>query len=251
MGTANVVLTMSASARVVAGSSTFTGVSQTNPFGTVATATGTSKTPSVTVVGSTTGMFVDMATAEGIAGTTFTAGTGQTGNSGTTGSTTADAAGMSSTKPGATSTTLSWTFSNSSPWVSIGVPIQAAGYTISGTVYEDQNYGGGAGRSLAASSGVAVPGATVELYSSAGTYLESAATVSDGTYSFSDASAGNNYLRVVNSTVDSQRSGTTSALLGVMTYRTTATSGSGSSGWNSRGSGSGFWACWASSETIA
>ena len=42
---------------------------------------------------------------------------------------------------------------------------------ITGTVFEDVNYGGGAGRSRAAAGGVGRPGARVELYAAAGAFL--------------------------------------------------------------------------------
>ncbi len=98
--------------------------------------------------------------------------------------------------------------------------------TISGTVFEDVNYGGGPGRSLATSSGVGRSGATVELYNSSGIRTASTTTASNGSYSFTGLAAGNWYVRVVSGTVSSSRytSGTTP--LGVMTFRTTATSGS-------------------------
>ena len=56
---------------------------------------------------------------------------------------------------------------------------------VSGTVFEDVNYGGGPGRTLAASSGVGIQGATVELYDSTGAFLQSVVTVGAGGYSFS------------------------------------------------------------------
>ena len=51
---------------------------------------------------------------------------------------------------------------------------------ITGTVFEDVNYGGGAGRSLAASAGVGRPGARVELYDAAGAYLSATTTNAAG-----------------------------------------------------------------------
>ena len=47
---------------------------------------------------------------------------------------------------------------------------------LSGTVFEDVNYGGGAGRPLAASGGVGRDGVTVELYDAAGNFLEATTT---------------------------------------------------------------------------
>jgi len=97
--------------------------------------------------------------------------------------------------------------------------------TAGGKVFEDVNYGGGAGRSQATSAGVGVSGATVELYGSTGSYVSSTTTASDGSYLFSGLASGNYYVRVVGSTVLSSRTGSSSSLVGVMTYRTDASSG--------------------------
>jgi Peptidase family C25/SdrD B-like domain/Periplasmic copper-binding protein (NosD) len=102
----------------------------------------------------------------------------------------------------------------------------AAAAVISGTVFEDVNYGGGAGRSLVGSSGVLRAGAIVELYDSAGAFLTSTATDVSGNYSFPGLSAGNYTVRVVNSTVTSSRTGYVAGLLAVQTYRTDASTGS-------------------------
>jgi choice-of-anchor C domain-containing protein len=104
--------------------------------------------------------------------------------------------------------------------------VVTASLAISGTVYEDINYGGGSGRSLSASSGATVNGARVELYSSAGAYVSATTTAGAGAYSFTGLAAGTYYVRVVSSTVASTRTGSTASLVGVMTYRTTAASGS-------------------------
>ena len=95
---------------------------------------------------------------------------------------------------------------------------------ISGTVFEDTNYGGGAGRSHASSSGAAVPGARVELYTAAGNYSTFATTDGSGNYSFINLSAATYTVRVVNGTVNSSRTGT-EVLPPVQTYRTDASSG--------------------------
>jgi uncharacterized repeat protein (TIGR01451 family) len=96
---------------------------------------------------------------------------------------------------------------------------------IQGTVFEDVNYGGGLGRSLAGSAGVARPGTRVELYSSAGAYLEADTTNASGLYTIDGYAAGSYQVRVVHATVTSSRTGATSALRGVQTYRTDAGSG--------------------------
>ena len=96
---------------------------------------------------------------------------------------------------------------------------------ITGTVFEDVNYGGGAGRNLAGSSGVGRPSATVELYDSAGNFITSTTTNASGVYTLTGA-AGNTYtVRVVDSTVTSSRPGSTSSLIGVQTFRTNGLTG--------------------------
>ncbi|AMR28386.1 hypothetical protein A0257_15670 [Hymenobacter psoromatis] len=109
--------------------------------------------------------------------------------------------------------------------------------SISGVVFEDVNYGGGAGRSRATSSGVGRPGARVELYNGSGataTFNQATLTASDGSYNFLSLTPGNSYtVRVVNSSVTSSRSGAistgnasmqpgfTSGQVAVQTFRTT------------------------------
>ncbi|GAB3588687.1 T9SS type A sorting domain-containing protein [Hymenobacter daeguensis] len=106
---------------------------------------------------------------------------------------------------------------------------------ISGTVFEDINYGGGLGRSFATANGVTAgsavavgtagtpaTAATVELYDGSGNFVAttqtSTAAGSLGQYTFSVATAGNYTVRVVNSTVRSTRTGSVAGLLPVQTY---------------------------------
>jgi choice-of-anchor C domain-containing protein len=92
---------------------------------------------------------------------------------------------------------------------------------LSGVVFEDANYGGGAGRSRSASAGVGRPGVRVELYDAAtGSLQASTTTASDGSYSFSGLGANTWNVRVVGASVTSARSGSSPALRGVMTWRT-------------------------------
>lgn len=104
-------------------------------------------------------------------------------------------------------------------------PVTVTAPVLSGTVFEDVNYGGGAGRALAASGGVARPGARVELYGATGAYLAADTTDAAGAYSFDGWTPGNYTVRVVNATVLSSRSGATAGLLPVQTFRTDASSG--------------------------
>lgn len=97
---------------------------------------------------------------------------------------------------------------------------------ISGTVFEDPNYGGGAGRPLSTLNTSPRPSARVELYNNAGTFVTSTTTNASGQYSFIALAAGTYYVRVVNSTVSSTRSGYVSTLIPVQTFRTNASTGS-------------------------
>jgi parallel beta-helix repeat protein len=104
--------------------------------------------------------------------------------------------------------------------------IAATGNTnISGTVYEDVNYGGGVGRNLAAAQAAAGAFAierdtvTVELYDAGGSYSDTTTTAADGTYSFTGLTPANYIVRVVNSTVTSTRVGSDASEVVVQTFR--------------------------------
>ncbi|WP_282057181.1 Calx-beta domain-containing protein [Maribacter luteus] len=93
---------------------------------------------------------------------------------------------------------------------------------ISGTVFEDVNYGGGIGRNLATASGVPVQGARVELYNVFGFFVESTTTDANGKYIFAGMANGNYSVRVVNNTVKSSRGGgaACSTCIPVQTFKT-------------------------------
>ncbi len=94
--------------------------------------------------------------------------------------------------------------------------------SIFGTIFEDINYGGGAGRSQNAATGIGRPGARVELYNGSGataTFVSATTTDTDGNYSFLNLTAGNTYtVRVASSTVTSSRPGAVAGLLPVQTF---------------------------------
>src|SRR5262245_1782933 len=100
--------------------------------------------------------------------------------------------------------------------------------TISGTVFEDANYGGGAGRSLAASGGVGIDGARIEIYNSSGTLLTTITTSTTGTWSYTYTGNAERRIRVVNGTAHSERTGGAgcSTCVPVQTFRVEAPSGS-------------------------
>ncbi len=93
---------------------------------------------------------------------------------------------------------------------------------ITGRVFEDINYGGGAGRNYAASSGVGVPNATVELWDSGGTLIDTQTTDASGIYVFAGMIDGNYSVRVVNSSVTSSRPGGSAcgSCMPVQTFKT-------------------------------
>lgn len=96
---------------------------------------------------------------------------------------------------------------------------------IAGTVYEDVNYGGGAGRSLAASAGAGRPGARLEAYGSTGAFLQSVRSDATGAYVFDGWPAGTYTVRAVHNSVRSSRPGAVAGLLPVQTWRTDAATG--------------------------
>lgn len=101
--------------------------------------------------------------------------------------------------------------------------------TIRGTVFEDRNYGGGAGRDLATAGGqpAGIAGVRVELYDG-NTFVTATTTDADGRYSFTYSGNAPRTVRVVNGTLRSERAGGTACTtcVAVQTFRTT---GSGDS----------------------
>lgn len=95
--------------------------------------------------------------------------------------------------------------------------------SITGKIFEDVNYGGGAGRASSTAGAVGVTGARVEFYANNGSFLGSALTDSSGQYSFNNLSANNYFVRVVNSSVKSTRVGSDGTERGIQTFRTDGT----------------------------
>jgi hypothetical protein len=98
-------------------------------------------------------------------------------------------------------------------------------YSIAGTIFDDINYGGGAGRAkasatgwLAASNGTSR--ATVELYDSTGSVRATTSAAADGTYSFTGLSADTYRVRLVTGTTPSGRTGWNPGLTPILTFRT-------------------------------
>ncbi|MGB8326774.1 MAG: SdrD B-like domain-containing protein [Steroidobacteraceae bacterium] len=225
VGTTSIQVNVTKAKNLVCGAITFTGVDQYVPTGSFAGATGTSTAPSVTLASAPGEVVIDTVSAAGDGGALTVGGAPQiqrwndsTGNAG------GDAHGGGSTKPGAASVTMNWSTGSSKAWAIGAVPLKPAPL-ISGKVFEDANYGGGAGRSFAASGGAGQQSARAELYDENGNFVTSATTDAAGNYTLISLGAGHNHtVRVVNSSVTSSR-GASAGLLPVQTFRTNGLTG--------------------------
>ena len=119
-GTANIVVTLSAAKRIVAGSVSFTGVDQTTPNGAFASNVGANATATVNVTSATGELVIDTFATQGDSGPA-TVGGGQTQrwnrNTGTNDGN--EVLGGGSTEPGAPNVTMSWGLGQAQDW-SIG-----------------------------------------------------------------------------------------------------------------------------------
>ena len=129
-GVANISVTLSGKDTFTAGAASFFGVDQNRPFGSGATATGSTATPGVTVNASAGQVVLDTVAVH--AGTAGTNGSGQFLLwHQSTGSTGGDVWGSSSIAPGAPTVTMSWTLSGSTAgeWASEAIALNPAGNT--------------------------------------------------------------------------------------------------------------------------
>lgn len=103
-------------------------------------------------------------------------------------------------------------------------PPFVANSSVTGTIFEDTNYGGGDGRAFGTAGTVGVNNATIELYDKDGKLVAISQSykdgTKDGTYKLPPIPAGDYYVRVVSSSVKSTRAGATTDLVPVLTYRT-------------------------------
>lgn len=106
--------------------------------------------------------------------------------------------------------------------INMAVVIKVPSNLITGTVFEDVNYPGGLGRSQTTATGLGVSGAVVELFESNGTFIERKSTDINGQYTFAGMEDGSYFIKVVNSTVRSNRGGglNCASCFPVQTYRT-------------------------------
>ncbi|SHK85665.1 CUB domain-containing protein [Maribacter aquivivus] len=89
--------------------------------------------------------------------------------------------------------------------ISAAVVLKVPSNLIAGTVFEDVNYGGGQGRNMTNANGVGIASAIVELYKSDGTFVRRTTSKVSGDYSFGGMADGDYYVKLVNSTVRSNR----------------------------------------------
>lgn len=109
----------------------------------------------------------------------------------------------------------------------LGSSAWAGTANITGTVFEDINYGGGAGRPLATAGVATVNGVRMELFNAAGTFVATVNTAGAGAYAFNGLAAGTYTVRAANLTVASTRTGACAAgtCIPVQTFRTNAVTG--------------------------
>jgi hypothetical protein len=87
------------------------------------------------------------------------------------------------------------------------VTLKVPSNLTTGIVFEDINYGGGAGRNRATAAGVPIPNVNVELYDGGGTFVSNTTTNAAGRYVFAGMANGAYTIRVVNNSVRSSRTG--------------------------------------------
>ena len=105
---------------------------------------------------------------------------------------------------------------------------QAGAATITGRVFEDTNYGGGAGRPFGTAGTLGVENARVEIYNASNAFLVALTTDATGLFIYTYTGNAERRIRVVNGTVRSERTGgtTCTACVPVQTYRVEAPAGS-------------------------
>lgn len=228
----------------VAGVITFTGVDQTTPLGSLFGNQATSSTGSVTVNSAVGELVLGVFSGETVTSISTDPPANELWNLSASGPSETEF-GAGSTDEGAASVSITWSLGSSDHWAAAGIAIKPAGTcgtTIAGTVFEDINYGGGDGRTLAAADASAQasgwapgavgsgPGVRLELYEQTGpNYLKIDDTTTDaaGNYTFAAVLDGNYRVRAVNDTVISNRGSNATGFtpLAVQTFRNDPDSG--------------------------
>jgi hypothetical protein len=135
VGTYDISITLAGSSEFVAGGTVFYGVHPTSPFGTIASATGSSTTPSVAVTSGANELVIDIMGARGTSSDgvpTATVGANQTALWNVAAEPSVKSTrvrGAGSYEAGAASVTMSWTLSFSAIWAIGGVPLKPAPIT--------------------------------------------------------------------------------------------------------------------------
>src|SRR4030095_7318801 len=104
---------------------------------------------------------------------------------------------------------------------------QLGAATITGRVFEDTNYGGGAGRAVGTSRTVGVENVRVEIYNASNAFQTALTTDANGLFTYTYTGNTERRIRVVNGTVRSERTGgtTCTTCVPVQTYRVEAPAG--------------------------
>ena len=102
------------------------------------------------------------------------------------------------------------------------VTLKVPSNLVTGIVFEDVNYGGGAGRNRSSAGGVPIDGATVELYDGGGSFVTNTTTNASGRYVFAGMANGSYTIRVVNNSIRSSRSGGSTCItcIPIQTFKT-------------------------------
>lgn len=128
-GSQTVAVTLTATEHVI-GAVSYSGVHQTAPTGTAATANGNDATPTVNVTSASGELVADNVCLRGNTGQSLAVGAGQTQiwnrASDGSGQTTGTCWGGGSTEPGAATVTMSWTAGASERWAIGGIPLKPA-----------------------------------------------------------------------------------------------------------------------------
>ncbi|HEX6216679.1 MAG TPA: hypothetical protein VFZ38_17715, partial [Vicinamibacterales bacterium] len=112
-------------------------------------------------------------------------------------------------------------------WIALAFAGQVGAATITGTVFEDVNYGGGTGRPLGTAGTLRVEGARVEVYNNGGTLQQVLTTDSNGFFTYTYSGNALRRIRVVNGSVRSERTGGAgcTTCVPIQTYRVEAPTG--------------------------
>lgn len=127
-GAHNVVASLTVARNVVCTGMSFTGVDQTNPFGTIVglPGTGNDTNPTHTVTSAAGNMVADFLSVYTATGQTVTVGAGQTQRRNFA-ITAANLLGAASTEGGAASVVMNWTLSAAANWNHVAIPLIAGG----------------------------------------------------------------------------------------------------------------------------